>query len=1148
MKMKLFAGTLAMGLVLSAAAKPDAPDSSSLEPGIRPRWSGAEVGAWTMDYNAAFDAAATNENCRGVVMYYSGLWWCPYCRALEQKVLWYNDGDNAWNDYAASNSLYLISMDYPSRAGNSRWCWLWDDGYTAEAGLTGQEAEDEILRRYQVQSQYADMGANPTYNAAFDYYQIGYPVMLLIDPKDRTRVMGRTSFPDFNGTSYNNATATAAVLTQVDQLLETDPEDEADKYWYNATALDVSACEGAFVVFGDRTLSPRDTYDWYAFDSARDTAWTFAFTPGARGATNSITVAVYANPTGSSVKSQSFVPSEGTTVTYVTPGSGTYYLRVARGGAQVLQGYRLAYKSTLLGIPFDEYAAAHKDWNLKSTGMWYYGQLPEGDATECLYTMLGDAPATVSGTWAGPGALLFTCQRKAGAEMTLLVNGAAVTNDFVDGGACWVALPAGAQTVTWSVEGPAGAAGAVGGIAFAPLAAAVPLSPTDKSFASCDMPANFFSWADAGLPDPVTARYLFYVGEKASALALPPVPGAAEAFAAAYWPRAWPYDEADLNWTTDYLAAAAGKTFCWRVDTVIEDAYGRSTVVQGKVSSVNIVGADAPTIDTGALPPEYGVSGGSVETPPLTVGVQAMLGPFALANVGPGAKASVAVRNGKLPAGLKVQVIDGAAWLVGVPKTADAGKSGAADLILSVKPAGGKTVQGTSVRVAWSVAALGRAAGNFNGFLAVDDEPGYGDIRMTVSASGKISGTFRHEGVRHTFSAKNFDGVDGGLLMLTNAVARAGKAARGVSLAVGTAEAPEATLTLNEAGDSDFVFLLYRSNWADAAPMGANDALANYVGYYTAALPVETRQPLAVAPLGTGYLTLTVNQKGTVKYAGAVADGQRVSGSAALLYGPDCCSATDRLMFALLAIPRGSGAGSGLYGVIQLVPGDSHAITDVTLVPAHTHLAWVNTDPKSVYGYDETTGLSSETVLGFTNILDVVGGYYVRSAPLMQHYGTGTVLAFEPRFEVPQDFDGKDGASGFELLSLPVYTNLPMTVTAATKLTAPVQKLVKDGRLVNCDESVNPWGLSFTFRSATGLFRSSFKAYYQNGAGTQKTKRFTVKGVFVPTRALYSDTADWYGFYLVSDKCHYLDAGGNTKTYPFKWSYDVRLGVPEPTP
>lgn len=66
--------------------------------------------------------------------------------------------------------------------------------------------------------------------------------------------------------------------------------------------------------------------------------------------------------------------------------------------------------------------------------------------------------------------------------------------------------------------------------------------------------------------------------------------------------------------------------------------------------------------------------------------------------------------------------------------------------------------------------------------------------------------------------------------------------------------------------------------------------IAGFVGYYTACLGVTAVAPYSPAvdnrPEGSGYVTFTVNGRGSVKYGGVLADGTKFSGSSlVLVYG-----------------------------------------------------------------------------------------------------------------------------------------------------------------------------------------------------------------------------------------------------------------------
>ena len=87
-------------LLASAAALCAAAD----EPAVP--FSGAELGAWTQDYAAATNAAATSG--KPVFLDFTGSDWCGWCMLMENKVFCTQE----WQDWAATN-IYLVTLDFP---------------------------------------------------------------------------------------------------------------------------------------------------------------------------------------------------------------------------------------------------------------------------------------------------------------------------------------------------------------------------------------------------------------------------------------------------------------------------------------------------------------------------------------------------------------------------------------------------------------------------------------------------------------------------------------------------------------------------------------------------------------------------------------------------------------------------------------------------------------------------------------------------------------------------------------------------------------------------------------------------------------------------------------------------------------------------
>ena len=763
---------------------------------------------------------------------------------------------------------------------------------------------------------------------------------------------------------------------------------------------------------------------------------------------------------------------------------------------------------------------------------WFYGFCSEGERDVAWLrsgTVEAKKSVTLNSSVQGPGVLGFDWRLNGdGATVQCLVGGKAVdtiTNREVRLGAA-LAIPSGRQSVTWTVRNGGGAAdvsAAVRNLDWYPLLQTAAPRPADK--AAVINRALTFSWQDVltgmAFPTNVTVRYELYAG--AASWALTRRTEQSEPV----FPRLG--NAEDQSALDSLIAKADSKPLYWRVDTVATDALGHRAIVVGNTWSVTVLpeGAAEFVASEGGYDPS--VAGG-VTLPDLTVGVYGEAGPFAVANAA-GGSVSVTVKNGSLPSGVKALVRNGAVWITGVPLRAG---QGSADLhladthYLGLRGAvNSVTAPGASVTVAWTVKTLGRAAGQFNGHLVTEGEPGYGNASVTVTGAGGISGRFVWEGLTYAVAAAAFDGRTNGAYF-AQTVAKVSTNTLPVTLTVAE-DGSAAELRVNNAGDN--VYSLLRNNWADAEGVALVRA---YTGYYTIALPVLKRSSQN-APNGTGYLTLTVKANGTVTYVGQTADGKNLVGSTVLLYGPDCCSAEDRVTFYLLGKPSGYGAKDAVYGLIYLEPAGDGSAEGTTVMPADSALGlrWVNTAPKAVYGLS-----------GFTNTVDVTGGYY-DSAVNLQTYYAGKTLSIGSVFEAPADFEGEQGASGYMLDAVPDSATLPVTAAGVSTLAFPKTVWVKSGALVDLVASTNPWQVTVKPARTTGIFTGSCTFYYQgvdgSGNAQQRTKDVALKGVFLPVRAEYQDYADWMGFYLIPDGYRYLDANKKAQSYSFNWSYDFSL-------
>ena len=82
-----------------------------------PKWLGEnfEVGEWTMDLDAALAKAAPCATAKYYTLAYSsGVLWCPYCASLETKVL----ANAKFTEWAKANNVNLVLLDNPKRSAS----------------------------------------------------------------------------------------------------------------------------------------------------------------------------------------------------------------------------------------------------------------------------------------------------------------------------------------------------------------------------------------------------------------------------------------------------------------------------------------------------------------------------------------------------------------------------------------------------------------------------------------------------------------------------------------------------------------------------------------------------------------------------------------------------------------------------------------------------------------------------------------------------------------------------------------------------------------------------------------------------------------------------------------------------------------------
>ncbi len=320
------------------------------------------------------------------------------------------------------------------------------------------------------------------------------------------------------------------------------------------------------------------------------------------------------------------------------------------------------------------------------------------------------------------------------------------------------------------------------------------------------------------------------------------------------------------------------------------------------------------------------------------------------------------------------------------------------------------------------------------------------------------------------------------------------------------------TLTGGAMGSESFTLDGARNDFGGNAPTAAKDDLDYYLGYYTIALPWYEQVSsgnLYAAPLGIGYLTMTVGSGGSAKIAGVLADGTKVSQASRLIYFDDCNGWACVPFFVPLYAKQG-----WVGGLLWIDPETGVVFTD-------WELGWFVRWEKPGTGRD-----------GFSELLDVCGGYYNKAPALQAHYrfGVSSYCA---------GFSYYAGGFYWDMQSTDIF-NEGVAVTGAgnrqtmAKGQAPY---LSGGAYTYSGE--NSALASLTFSSATGIFKGKFNLYYDYSL----SGRLTHKAVSVPYTGVLTPVCSsaFNSFPYGAGNCLVPDNDPAVSAYRLKRSYWVTL-------
>lgn len=325
---------------------------------------------------------------------------------------------------------------------------------------------------------------------------------------------------------------------------------------------------------------------------------------------------------------------------------------------------------------------------------------------------------------------------------------------------------------------------------------------------------------------------------------------------------------------------------------------------------------------------------------------------------------------------------------------------------------------------------------------------------------------------------------------------------------------------------------LYRQNAKIQAYL---DSVRDFSGYYTVAL-ANPNVDAKLAPAGHGYCTLTVDNKGTAKVAGLLADGTKLSFSVvASAVQPDCCGGF------VLRVPLFAAKSPYCFGgeillrkrPIDGVNPDGRDFDVVATLPEDGGLVWNNDNAALTY-----SGAS-----GWSLALQPVGGWYDTVFNLQNHY-RDCALAVDTadisEFPTEALTSGYAYVTGEEAGLQP--DGLPVDLQGNALATAK-KATVKNGSLVDLASSVNPYNVQLKLVRATGIVTGSFSLWSYNAAQNKQKEISGIKhyGVVLLQRdesGVLDDGNLTAGFCNQTVK---VPNGAKTRNWTVSMPFNVRL-------
>ena len=526
------------------------------------------------------------------------------------------------------------------------------------------------------------------------------------------------------------------------------------------------------------------------------------------------------------------------------------------------------------------------------------------------------------------------------------------------------------------------------------------------------------------------------------------------------------------------------------------------------------------------------------------------------------------VKAANLPGGLKLaQDKTTKEWTVsGVPS-----KAGLFQTVYTTTI--GKNPSTVTVKTnCYTVAAEGTAAGTFTGLLTTSDTtnavPTLASVTITAALGGKLSASVNIAGKKYAFADTGYascapadPGDPNSPVLMTAALSLAQKIGSGATaqtvtnwlyytvqdvpetdpsgwLAEGTVDIQMAALPDAKGSgyqeDVAYSGKVYRDNSKSGKDGKAawEAAMAAHAGYYTVSLVASAA--MLGEPLGSGYMTMTLDAKGKAKLAGKLADGTAYSGSMSAALVGDAASPSVR-------VPLFAQKATWVFGGWLSIKADDNGVPVAEIDSPDTDLVWKNDDPAATRDGEE----------GFALTLQPVGGWYDTVSNLQRSYLESDLFVDLPEGNAALDeiLDALALGGDYAFVAQPSGQAVDLV---GNTLSVEKQALVKDAskKLNDWDASANAANVKLTFKRATGIVSGTFDLWYEgtNAKGVKEQKSITGlkhEGVLVPMRGddgvLDAEVLS-SGFFVAPQKIKYYDAKGKqqTRTWNGSYRFDIR--------